>query len=52
MKKPVLVLALLLSATIPALAQLSPIQSRIVDLNGVGVPDVTITEMARCNSAE
>ena len=51
MKKPVLVLALLLSATIPALAQLSPIQSRIVDLNGVGVPDVTITEMARCNSS-
>src|SRR5215470_3655147 len=51
MKKPVLVLALLLSATIPALAQLSPIQSRIVDLNGAGVPDVTITEMASCNSS-
>jgi len=51
MKKLVLVLALLLSATIPALSQTNPIQSRIVDLSGVSMPDVTITEMSRCTSS-
>ncbi|MCI0388178.1 MAG: hypothetical protein MOB07_05340 [Acidobacteria bacterium] len=49
MKNLVLVLALLLSATIPALAQ-NITQSRIVDINGAGVPDVTIAEMSQCAS--
>src|SRR5215470_16226121 len=50
MKYVASVLALLLCATISALAQ-TPIQSRIVDINGVGVPDVTITETSRCASS-
>src|SRR5262245_42527402 len=51
MKNLVLVLALLLSATIPALAQTNTNQSRIIDINGVGVPDVMITERSSCASA-
>ena len=52
MKYVALVLALLSSATISALAQPPEITpSRIVDINGAGVPDVTITEMSRCNSS-
>jgi uncharacterized protein (TIGR03437 family) len=46
MKNMVFVLAMVLTATISALAQAN--QSRIVDLNGVGVPDVTINETAMC----
>src|SRR5262245_26773407 len=45
MKKLALVLALLLSATITTLAQAT---SRIVDVDGRGVPDVTITETSFC----
>lgn len=51
MKNMVFVLALLLSATISALAQTATIKSRIVDIYGMGVPDVMITEMSRCASS-
>ena len=51
MKNLVLVLALMLSATITAPAQTSAIRSRIVDTDGMGVPDVMITEMSRCASS-
>jgi uncharacterized protein (TIGR03437 family) len=48
MKKLVFVLAMVLSATITALAQTGQIQSRIVDIDGNPVPDVTISESVYC----
>src|SRR5262249_26953194 len=47
MKNMVFVLAMVLSMTITALAQAN--QSRVVDLNGASVPDVSITETAACS---
>jgi len=51
MKNLVFVLAMVFTATITTLAQINPIQSRVVDINGAGVPDVKISELVRCNEA-